>query len=73
MKKIKHDPVNHPAHYCQGKYEVIDIIEDWNLGYHRGNAVKYIARTGLKGDAVEDLEKAVWYLKRLIERIKNNG
>jgi len=62
--------VNHPSHYNTGKYEVIDVIEDWNLGFNLGNAVKYIGRCGHKGDAIEDLEKAAWYLKREIERRK---
>ena len=62
-----HDPVNHPAHYM-GKIEVIDFIEDKKLGYHLGNAVKYIARAGKKDPekTVEDLQKAVWYLNRYI-------
>jgi hypothetical protein len=63
------DQVNHPAHYNQGKIEVIEAIEDWKLNYHRGNAVKYIARAGRKSQALEaqDLEKAIWYLTRDIE------
>ena len=64
------DNVNHPSHYTDGKIEVIDFIEDKGLNFHRGNAVKYIARAGKKNPdkEVEDLEKAVWYLKREIER-----
>jgi hypothetical protein len=61
------DPVNHPEHYTFGKYEVIDVIEDWSLPMHLGNAVKYIARAGKKGPpekAKEDIEKAIWYLER---------
>lgn len=63
--------VTHPSHYNRGSIEVIEAIEDWNLNFHRGNAVKYIARAGKKDPAkkVEDLEKAVWYLKREIERL----
>ncbi len=67
---LSNDPVNHPAHYTFGKYEVIDVIEDWQLNYHLGNAVKYIARSGRKGDAIEDLQKAVWYINRVIEKVK---
>lgn len=65
------DPVNHPAHYTDGKIEVIDFIEDKHLNFCRGNAVKYIARAGKKDPAktVEDLEKAMWYINREIERI----
>jgi hypothetical protein len=64
--------VTHPPHYNSGKFEVIEVIEDWKLGYHKGNAVKYIARAGLKDPSkeIEDLEKAVWYLNRLIEITK---
>lgn len=61
------DSVNHPSHYTFGKFEVIDVIEDWGLGYHLGNAIKYIARSPHKGKPVEDLNKAIWYLKRFIE------
>ena len=66
------DVVNHPSHYTDGKIEVIDFIEDKWLNFHRGNAVKYIARAGKKDSAkeIEDLEKAVWYLQREIKRLK---
>lgn len=62
------DMVNHPSHYTYGKYEVIEVIEDWKLNYHLGNAVKYIARAGHKNDYCEDLRKAVWYINRAIEK-----
>lgn len=67
------DNVNHPSYYTNGKVEVIDAIEAWGLNFHRGNAVKYIARAGKKNKAkeVEDLEKAAWYIHREIERLKN--
>jgi hypothetical protein len=66
------DAVNHPSHYNSGKIEVIEAIEDWKLNYHRGNAVKYIARAGKKdpNKEIEDLQKAVWYLNRNIETLK---
>jgi hypothetical protein len=60
------DPVNHPSHYTFGAIEVIEVIEDWDLGYHLGNAVKYIARSPHKGSELEDLQKARWYLDRAI-------
>lgn len=63
--------VNHPPHYTDGwsnGAEVIDITE--NLNFNRGNAVKYIARAGKKGNELEDLFKASWYINREIERIK---
>lgn len=64
--------VSHPAHYNSGNIEVIEAIEDWSLNFHRGNAVKYTARAGKKDPSkeIEDLEKAVWYLNREIERLK---
>lgn len=64
--------VNHPDHYGgeEDPYEAIKVIEAWKLGFHLGSAVKYIARTGKKGDPIEDLEKARWYLDREIERRK---
>lgn len=67
-----HDPVNHPAHYThyQG-LEIIDLTEQMN--FNKGNAVKYVARAGLKNPdtEVQDLEKAVWYIQREIDRITN--
>jgi len=69
--KEQPDNVNHPAHYTayQG-VEVIDLTEQMN--FNRGNAVKYIARAGLKDKSkeIEDLQKAAWYLDREIERLK---
>lgn len=66
--------VDHPAHYNQGKFEVIDVIEDWKLGFNDGNAVKYIARARHKGEEIQDLKKAVWYLNRQIAlREKENA
>ena len=67
------DPVNHPAHYTDGKIEVIDFIEDKKLDFHLGNAVKYIARAGKKDPKklIEDLEKARWYLDRKIQQLKS--
>jgi hypothetical protein len=60
------DLINHPPHYNQGKIEVIDAIEDWGLDFHEANIVKYIARAKHKGDELENLQKALWYLNRLI-------
>ena len=70
---IKHDAVNHPSHYTRGKIEVIDFIEDQQLPYHLGNVIKYIARAGYKGDKLEDLKKARWYLDRYINEVMGNG
>lgn len=66
----EHDVVNHPSHYTRGNIEVIDFIEDQQLPYHLGNVVKYVARAGYKGDKVEDLKKAQWYLNRYIRTLE---
>lgn len=60
------DMVNSPPHYTAGGVETIDFIEAKNLNYNLGNAVKYITRAGLKGNRVEDLQKAKWYIEREI-------
>ena len=56
--------VNHPDHYQGNNFEVIDIIEDFNLNFSLGSAIKYILRAGKKDDRNQDLEKAIWYLQR---------
>ena len=63
------DVVNHPSHYTDGKFETIEAIESWRLGYHLGNAVKYISRAGKKSKdtELEDLRKARWYIKRYLD------
>jgi transcriptional regulator with XRE-family HTH domain len=63
--------VDHPSHYNMGEYEAIDVIEDWNLNFNLGNAVKYISRAGHKDNIVQDLKKAMWYLDREIQRLEN--
>jgi hypothetical protein len=72
MASAAHDDVNHPAHYTLGGIEVIDAIEAWSLGFHRGNVVKYVARAGRKRDVLTDLKKARWYLDREIARIEGS-
>lgn len=69
MLEPVNDNVNHPSHYTDGKIEVIDFIEDKKLGFHLGNAIKYIARAGKKDKdkVVEDIQKAIWYLNRYLE------
>lgn len=65
------DPVNHPSHYTSYKgIEVIQLTEQMN--FNRGNAVKYIARAGLKSaeTEIQDLEKARFYIEREIDRLK---
>lgn len=63
------DVVNHPKHYNSGNIEPIKVIEDWDLGFHLGNVIKYIARAGKKDKTktIEDLKKAQWYLSRYIK------
>lgn len=70
------DPVQHPAHYTAGKVECIDAIEAATgplAGMNAiltGQVLKYVWRWPLKGRPLEDLEKARWYLDRLIARIR---
>lgn len=61
------DLVNNPSHYQGNCLEVIDIIEDFNLNFCLGNAVKYILRAGKKDSSKQDLMKAIWYLQRELE------
>ena len=64
MEEPQSDPVNHPAHYKVGGIETIDFIEAKKLNYNMGNAVKYISRADHKGNRLQDLEKAKWYIDR---------
>ena len=59
--------VNHPKHYNRGSIEAIEVIENWNLGFSVGSAVKYISRLGAKDDEIQELEKTKWYLNRVME------
>ena len=76
------DSVSHPAHYTKGrKYEPIDVIEDWELGFCAGNALKYIGRAGRKSSGslsqkektIEDINKAIWYLQRYKKEISESS
>lgn len=76
MTTTPKDTVNHPDHYCTGGIESIDFIEAKDLCFHLGNVVKYISRAGHKGDMLNDLKKAKWYLDRkiaLLEKEAGNG
>ena len=64
--------VDHPSHYNAGRIEVIDAIEDWQMGFCDGNVIKYVARHKLKGRPLEDLKKAKWYLERLIQKYEQD-
>lgn len=72
--KPEGNAVAHPSHYNQGKYEVKDVIRDWNLNFNLGNAVKYIARAPYKHPdrIIEDYEKAKQYIDFEIEYLKGN-
>lgn len=71
----KTDYVNHPPHYGgeNNPYEAIKVIEAWELNFCLGNAVKYISRAGKKDSSktAEDLEKAIWYLNRELNKLKD--
>ena len=76
-KKMENkEQVNHPNHYGgeTNIYEVIKVIDAWNLGFSLGNTVKYISRAGKKDPdkEIQDLEKAVWYLQHHIDMLKSN-
>lgn len=67
--------VSHPPHYCQGKVEALEAIEsaigeEAFRGFLVGQVIKYVWRYKLKGKPLTDLEKASFYLNRLIERVK---
>jgi hypothetical protein len=71
------DLVNRPAHYTQGRFEAIDVIEDAiehapdpASGFLLGNTLKYLLRAWLKGNTIQDLCKARWYLNRLIGHLE---
>jgi hypothetical protein len=67
----KNPAVHSPSHYTRGGIETIDFIEAKGLNFHLGNTVKYVSRAGFKQDALlQDLEKALWYLTREINRLK---
>lgn len=66
------DNVNHPQHYTLGKFETIDVIQDTLSleefrGFCIGNVLKYTIRHQRKGNAKQDLQKAKWYLNKLID------
>ena len=64
------DNVNHPPHYKVGGIETIDFIEAKSLSYNLGNVVKYITRADHKGNKIEDLKKAQWYLNREVQTME---
>ena len=74
-----YDNVTKPSHYAEGRmYEPIAVINDWNLNFNLGNAVKYISRAGRKADpnmdiidkTIEDLKKAIFYISYEISSLQ---
>lgn len=67
--------VNHPEHYQGHEFECVDFIDDRDLNFYLGNAIKYLTRAGRKcgSNKVEDLEKAKWYVKRHWEKHGNRA
>jgi hypothetical protein len=70
MKTKPNDPVNHPAHYTSHPRGIECIQVTQHMNFCRGNAIKYIWRAGDKGNEVQDLKKAIWYLECEIKRIE---
>lgn len=69
-KAVSADPINSPSHYKVGGIETIDFIEAKDLGYNLGNVVKYITRAHHKGELLQDLKKAQWYLNREVTKLE---
>lgn len=57
-------------HYKNKKFQIWDIVDDYELNYYLGNAIKYILRN--KNDRIEDLQKAIHYLEAEVERLQND-
>mgnify|MGYP000268077504 CR=1 FL=1 len=71
------DDVNHPPHYNQYGIECIDSIrasmsQEAFRGYLKGNVEKYLWRYNYKNKPLEDLQKAEWYLNKLIKEVSND-
>jgi len=64
------DQINHPKHYSTNPSGIEPILIAEHMGFCLGNAIKYIMRAGLKGCAVQDLQKAAWYIDREIKRLE---
>ncbi len=68
------DSINHPPHYNKGNMETIELIRNAMSsiefeGYLQGNIIKYISRYKYKNSPLEDIQKAEWYIKKLIEEL----
>ena len=67
------DKVNSPSHYTKGSIEIIDFLEDQKLDFRLSNVIKYVCRCEHKGNKIEDLKKARWYIERVIKELENNS
>jgi hypothetical protein len=75
LAKKSNDSINWPKHYNASSIQPIDAIEAWKLDFRLANAVKYLARAGKKDPKKlkEDLQKAIWYIQRYIDKECNDG
>ena len=73
IEHTKNDNIEHPKHYTSHPSGIECIQITRHMGFNLGNAIKYIWRADLKNDALEDLEKAVWYLRDEIKRRKSEA
>ena len=73
IKHTKNDNIEHPRHYTSHPSGIECIQITRHMGFNLGNAIKYIWRADLKNDALEDLERAIWYLIDEIKKRKNEA
>lgn len=71
VQDAPHDPVNAPLHHTKVKPPYIEVVEGWQLSFHLGQVIKYIARHPFK-NGLEDLEKALWHLTREVNNQKES-
>jgi len=72
MTEYVPDPI-HPDYYCRAGIKVYEIIDAYDLGFYKGNALAYIMRAGSKDDAVQDLLKAIWNIQREIDKLERSN
>ena len=71
LKTIHEKKIMTPTHYDNKKnYDVIDFIKDYDLNFNEGNVIKYVARAKHKGTHIKDLEKAIDYLERELQHLR---
>ena len=73
IEQTKNDNIEHPKHYTSHPSGIECIQITRHMGFNLGNAIKYIWRADLKNDALEDLEKAIWYLIDEIQKRKSEA